>query len=132
MEQVKPVTISADVMWANLNERNKLSGKYQINLSNLSPKAADALEEQGINVREKADQGKFITCKSNNSIRVYDTDGEELHNVLIGNGSKAKAVIGHYDWTSPSGARGRSPSLMKLVITDLVQYSPEVELDEAL
>jgi hypothetical protein len=51
---------------------------------------------------------------------------------LIANNSKAKAVIGHYDWTSPSGAKGRSPSLMKLVVTDLIQYTPEVSMDDAL
>jgi hypothetical protein len=132
MEPVKPVTIQAEVMWANLQEKNKLSGKYQINLSNLSQKAQDALEERGINVRSKGDQGEFITCKSNKPIRAYDTDGVELTGVLIANGSKAKAVIGHYDWTSPSGASGRSPSLMKLVITDLIEFTPEVALDEAL
>lgn len=132
MQQVKPVTIAADAMWANLNERNKLSGKYQINLSKLSQQASDALEEMGITVRQKDDQGSFITCKSKNPIRVYDTDGEELTNVLIGNGSKVKAVVGHYDWKNPQGAQGRSASLMKLVVTDLVQYTPEVDMDEAL
>jgi len=132
MEQAKPVTIQADVMWANLVEENKLSGKYQVNLANLSSNAVDALEEMGINVRNKAEQGEFITCKSSKPIRAYDTDGTEIKGVLIANNSKAKAVIGHYDWTSPSGAKGRSPSLMKLVITDLIQYTPEVDMAEAL
>ena len=63
MEQAKPVTIQADVMWANLVEENKLSGKYQVNLANLSSGAVDALEEMGISVRNKAEQGEFITCK---------------------------------------------------------------------
>ena len=82
-------------------------------------------------------QGDFITAKSNNPIRAYDTDGNEIKGILIGNGSKAKAVIGYYDWKSPAGQAGRSPSLMKLVVTDLIAYNggaevTEVALDEAL
>jgi hypothetical protein len=67
--------------------------------------------------------GKYITCKSEKPIRVYDTDGDELAaGVQIGNGSKAKALVGSYDWTYKN-KKGVSPALRKLVITDLVEYA---------
>jgi hypothetical protein len=41
--------------------------------------------------------------------------------VPIGNGSQAIALVGFYDWNWKNKA-GRSASLNKFVITDLVQY----------
>lgn len=137
MTEAKPVTINADIMWASLNEPNRMSGKFQVDLTQLSKAAMEALEMMGLGVRNKEGQGDFITAKSNNPIRAYDTDGNEIKGILIGNGSKAKAVVGYYDWKSPAGQAGRSPSLMKLVVTDLIAYNggaevTEVALDEAL
>jgi hypothetical protein len=48
-------------------------------------------------------------------------DGDEITED-IGNGSKAKALVGSYDWTYKN-KKGVSPSLIKLVITDLVEYA---------
>jgi len=39
----------------------------------------------------------------------------------VGNGSKAICMIGSYAWTYKN-KKGVSPSLAKLVITDLVEY----------
>ena len=130
MSDVKPVTINADIMWASLNEPNRMSGKFQVDLTQLSKAAIEALEMMGLSVRSKEGQGDFITAKSNNPIRAYDTDGNEIKGILIGNGSKGKAVIGYYDWKSPAGQAGRSPSLMKLVVTDLIAYNGGAEVDE--
>lgn len=117
-----PIKLKAEVMWANLDIRNEMSGKYQVDLCNLSPAASQALRDQGIEVKNKDDKGDFITCKSNNAIRAYDTNGLELDGVSVGNGSKAIAVIGSYAW-SFRNKEGVSPSLKKLVITDLVSYT---------
>lgn len=137
MSEAKPVTIAADMMWSSLNEPNRMSGKYQVDLANLSKAATEALEMMGLNVRQKDGQGNFITAKSQHPIRIYDTDGDEIKGILVGNGSKAKAVVSYYDWKSPAGQAGRSPTLLKLVVTDLIPYGgnaevADVDLGEAL
>lgn len=137
MEEQVRVKIKADVYWAQLNKINEMSNKYQVNLCNLSDAAVEALEAIGVSVSigedKKADMGRFITCKSNNPIRAYDTDGDEISE-LIGNGSKAKAVVGSYEWKYKN-KKGTSPSLKKLVITNLVEYASDggsIDDEEAL
>lgn len=131
------IKIKADVYWAQLNKINEMSGKYQVNLCNLSDAAVEALEAMGLSVLvgedKKAEMGRYITCKSNNPIRAYDTDGDELSE-LVGNGSKAKAVVGAYEWKYKN-KKGMSASLKKLVITDLVEYASDgstIDDDEVL
>ena len=114
------VKIKADIMWAQMNKINDLSGKYQVNLCNLSDAAVEALEGMDIEVREKEGMGKYITCKSAKPMKAYDTDGDEITED-IGNGSKSKAIISSYEWKYKN-KKGVSPSLKKLVITELVEY----------
>lgn len=116
-----PVKIKADIMWAYMDQRNEMSGKYQVDLCNLSPAAAQALQDMGLEVKTKDDKGAFIVCKSNNVIRAFDSNGNPLEGIAVGNGSKAIAVVGAYEWTFRN-KEGVSPSLKKLVITDLVSY----------
>jgi len=116
-----PIKLKADVMWANLETRNEMSDKYQVDLCNLSPAASQALRDMGIDVKNKDDKGDFITCKSNNPIRAFDKNGNPMEGISVGNGSKAIAVIGSYAW-SFKNKEGVSPSLKKMVITDLVSY----------
>ena len=137
MEEQVRIKIKADVYWAQLNKINEMSNKYQVNLCNLSDAAVEALEAMGVSVSigedKKADMGRYITCKSNNPIRAYDTDGDEISE-LIGNGSKAKAVVGSYEWKYKN-KKGISPSLKKLVITNLVEYASDggsIDDEEAL
>jgi hypothetical protein len=118
------IKIKADILWAFTDKPNEMSGKYQIDLCNLSDRATKELEKLGIEVRSKEGQGHFITCKSNKPIRVYDDGGSILDGVVIGNGSKAVAAVSFYEW-SFKGKKGVSPALRKLVITDLVEYSPD-------
>lgn len=123
--------LKADIMWANLDRPNEMSGKYQVDLCNLSQAAVKALSSVGITPKQKEDKGFFITCKSTQPIRAYDMDGEVLEEKL-GNGSKAIAMIGTYSWTFKN-KEGVSPSLKKLVVEELVRYdSGEVveEFDE--
>jgi hypothetical protein len=132
MEAYKPVTLNTTLYWANLQNKNDMSGKYQVDMSLLSDAAIQALEERGLSVKTKDDdRGNFITVKSSNPIRAYNTHGDEI-SCLVGNGSKAKAVLGHYDWQF-QGKQGRSASCLKLVITDLNEYAPDGgEIDVAL
>jgi hypothetical protein len=131
-DEKKKVKIKCDIYWAQLNKMNDLSGAYQVNLCNLSDAAAEALEEMGLSVNQdsekKADMGKYITCKSKNKpMKAFDVDGDEITED-IGNGSKAKALVGTYNWTYKN-KKGLSPSLIKLVVTDLVEYTGAGNID---
>lgn len=128
----KRVKIKADVFWCQHTKVNDMSGKYQLNLCNLSDAAVDALEAMGISVQtgedKKAEMGRYITCKSQSVIKVFDTDGDLIEEA-IGNGSKAKALVGSYEW-SYKNKKGISPSLGKIVITDLVEFGTESSIDD--
>ena len=117
--------LKCDIYWAQLNRKNEMADAYTVDLCNLSDKAVAALEDMGISVQENAEkkpeQGKYITCKSQKPIKAFDTDGVDVVED-IGNGSKAICMVGSYAWTYKN-KKGVSPSLVKLVITDLVEYA---------
>ena len=117
--------IKATVNWAFLNRKNEMADAYTVDLCNLSDKAVAALEEMGISVQEnlekRPEHGKYITCKSQKPIKAFDTDNDEIVED-VGNGSKAICMIGSYAWTYKN-KKGVSPSLAKLVITDLVVFA---------
>ena len=117
--------LKATVNWAFLNRKNEMADAYTVDLCNLSDKAVAALEDMGISVQEnlekKPEQGKYITCKSQKPIKAFDTDGIEIIED-VGNGSKAVCMVGSYAWTYKN-KKGVSPSLAKLVITDLVAFA---------
>jgi hypothetical protein len=115
------VKIKADIMWAYLNKPNDMSGKFQVDLCNLSDKAAEALQDMGLEVKFKEGKGKYITCKSTRPIRAYDDGGSEVEEQL-GNGTKGVALVGTYSW-SYQKKKGISPALKRLVVTELVEYS---------
>jgi hypothetical protein len=130
--------VKGTAFWAQLDQINQYSGKYQVDISNLSAQAVEVLQERGINVKNKGDdRGFFVTCKSKFPIEAADTSGESLQGVKVGNGSGITAVISSYEWTSPQGRKGVSPNLKKLVVTDLKIYEKggdvgEVDLSAAL
>jgi len=133
----KPVKIKATVMWCLHNKPNDMSGKFQLDLCNLSDNAVQALEGLGLEVRKREDKpekGFYITCKSTVPMKVFDASGNDLNNVAIGNGSTATAVVGAYSWTFKN-KKGTSASLTKLVVDNLVAYdAPEAsaEAEEVL
>tara|TARA_R110000772_G_scaffold118703_1_gene224382 strand:- start:939 stop:1352 length:414 start_codon:yes stop_codon:yes gene_type:complete len=133
MENTQRVKIKADVMWAYMEKPNEMSGKYQVDLCNLSDAAVTALEEMGVTPRQKEEKGFFITCKSTNPIRAFDKDGDVIQGISIGNGSKSVALIGAYEWKFKN-KEGVSPSLKKLVIDELVAFEgvgdPETIMDD--
>jgi hypothetical protein len=133
-DEISYVRVNCDVFWAELTRVNKLSGKYQAILANLSDRACDELSAMGITIRSNADKpelGNYITVKSNREIKAWDEKtGDEITDKLIGNGSKATAKVTAYQWTF-QGKTGTSPSLQRLGITDLVEYSSNSEEDDA-
>jgi hypothetical protein len=118
---------NVDLYWAFLDEVNQLSGKYQVDLCNLSDAQVARLEEEGIKVRTKGDdRGYFVTCKSTKfPITAYDKNGNEVR-AKVANESKADVLIKPYPWKSPTGAKGVSAGIAKLVITDLKEYQKDV------
>lgn len=127
------VTFNAEVMWANLHVRNEMSGKYQVDLTQLSKAAVEKLEELGITVKHKDEVGFFITCKSDKyPIVAQLPDGTQLkEDIKVGNGSKARCTIEPYAWTFKN-KKGKSASLRKLVITDLKVFSPDSDDGEVV
>lgn len=118
------VKVKATIFWCQHNVINELSGKYQVILGNLSDAAVEALEALKIEVTEnpaKPEQGKHITCKSQNPIKITDTMSVDLADKKIGNGSECKAMISPYEWTFKN-KKGISPSLNACVITKLVEF----------
>ena len=129
MSTGKSIAIQADIFWACTQHPNPSADKeqYTVNLSNLSDKAAKALEEMGIAVRsdsvKRPDEGKYITCKSNYKIDAFNANGDTIPaDIKIANGSKANAIVSFYEWNY-RGKKGVSPSLKKLTITDLIEYN---------
>lgn len=117
------IAVNCELYWGFFDRVNDMSGKYQVDLTSLSDKAVSALEDLGIKVNNKGDErGNYITVKSSNPIKVFFDTNDEASPSMIGNGSSAKAAIGFYDWDF-RGKKGRSPSLKKLVVTDLVVYA---------
>lgn len=128
------IKIKAKLFWAQLNEPNEMSGKYQVDLCNLSFQAVKELKDAGINVNNRADdeygRGDYITCKSTYPIKAIDGDGVPIStDVRIGNGSEAIAVVDSYEWKF-KGKSGKSPSLTTLAVTDLVAYEAAGSIPE--
>jgi hypothetical protein len=143
------VMVKCDLFWPNLTHPNKLDsrGRYTVDLANLSDAAVTAMEDMGIPVNNKGDErGSYVTCKSINKYRAYRSDGSEWlikgrtprdeeddpeSGVIVGNGSKAKCLVGYYDWEYLK-KKGRSATLKRLVIDEVVEYQAEVEEMDAL
>lgn len=124
----KPIKIEAEVQWAFFTTKNEMSGKYQVDLTNLSTGAVEALQSAGLEPRQREDKpekGWFITAKSNYEIEPLTKSGEKITEA-VGNGSKAIAIIKPYEW-SWKNKKGVSPSLMKITITDLKVYNSDAE-----
>ena len=130
MANANIVPVAATVYWANLNKINEMSGKYQVDLGNLSEKAVNALEMLGVSVNNKGDdRGDFITVKSTYPIDPEFVNTDAVDSGMIGNGTKANVAISYYDWEF-RGKKGRSPSIKKMRITELAVYGKEE--DEAV
>ena len=132
--KMKPIKVAGEFQWANTARVNDMSGKYQIDVCNLSEAAVKAIEETGGAVRsreDKPEKGFFFTAKSNYEIPVVDTAGNEIKE-QIGNGSKGHIIIQPYPW-SFRGKNGIGLGASKVVVTTLVHYEDggeEVDTDD--
>jgi hypothetical protein len=125
--KLKDVTL----MWAQLDEVDSMSGKYQVELTNLTQEQVEAISGLGLEVRTKADKpekGFYITCKSVRPITAQDSTGGVLKQ-KVGNGSKANVLLSYYDWTFKN-KKGRSPSVAKMIVTDLKAFGGGDEAED--
>lgn len=116
------VKVNCDVYWVYHTKPADMSGKYEASLCNLSETAITNLEGMGLEVRfreDKPEQGSFIVCKSTLPITITDANTGEPITSIVGNGSRAIAVVGPYEWAF-KGKKGVSASLKSLKITELV------------
>lgn len=127
----KPFKVAGDLMWVNADKVNEMSGKYQMDVCNLSVAAIKAIEDVGckvVNKPDKPEKGFYITVKSNYPIPVVDGNGAQILD-KIGNGSKAIVVVQPYEW-SFKGKKGVSLGAAKVVIKELVTYRDTDALEE--
>jgi hypothetical protein len=123
--ETKPVVVACELHWPFLNKPNDMSGKYQVDIGKLSSKAVDALSAMSIQVRNKGDdRGNYVTVKSKNPIMPAFSGMDAVDSSLIGNGTKANAAIKPYGWDF-KGKTGISPSLAKLLITEVAVYDKD-------
>jgi hypothetical protein len=141
------INLKCQLYWPSLTSKNQLADKYTVDLALLSDEAVTALEDMGLKVNNKGDErGYYITCKSNNKYRAFHPDGEEVlikgrtplseddnpdMGVIVANGSEAKCLVGFYDWEYMK-KKGRSPTLRRMVISNVVEYTPDFDLEAAV
>lgn len=131
---VKPVKVSGELFWANwmaeFNTKfNEDNTKYECTLGMLSDKAAEALEELGIKIKNKDTMGKFIVGKSKFVFEPVDEEGNPVDIKKIGNGTKVVALVSSYRHKM-SAKFGAAPSIQKLIVTELKTYNPEGAVKE--
>ena len=130
----KPVRVAGELFWANwmaeFNTKfNEDNTKYECTLGMLSDKAASALEELGIKIKNKDTMGKYIVGKSKFVFEPVDEDGNPVDIKKIGNGTKVVALVSSYRHKM-SAKFGAAPSIQKLIVTELKTYNPEGALKE--
>ena len=134
------VKIKAVVSFPSLTRPDQLSGKYSVQLGNLSGPAAEKLEELGVSVKFKEDsynRGKFIECKSKFPIdnskfkTVVDSEGLPIDPNDVGPGSRVEALLKTYEW-SMGAKSGVGCRIIKLVVTELAQAEVVNDADDDL
>src|SRR5690606_9209420 len=127
----KDIRFTATLEWVFNNEVSKMSGKYQIDCTNLSPAAVAALKGLGLSPRVRADKpekGTFIVGKSNKPIAVHDQQGN-LITASIGNGSKAIITMGTY-LNKFKNDGSVLPAIRKVVVTELVEFDAVEDVED--
>ena len=116
------IKIQAVAYWFSFLEKNEMSDKYQVDVSQLSEEQVDRLEGMGISVKNKGDdRGYFVTAKSSKyAPHVEDVDGFKMTDA-VGNGSKCTFIVKPYDYNF-KGKTGVSLGLSKARVNDLVRY----------
>lgn len=132
------VKVAATVAFPSLTRPDQMSGKYSIQLANLSDAAAEKLEELGMNVKFKDDsygRGRFIECKSKFPIdnskypTVVDDQGLAMDPEAVGPGSKVEALLKTYSWKM-GGRSGVGAYVTKLLVKEVAEAQGLSEADD--
>lgn len=122
---------NVSIFWSKHNRVDDYSGKYQMDVV-VNDAQAERLGELGVSIKNKGDdRGNFITVKSKFPIPVVDTNGNDLSEESIGNGTKAVLTILAKPWKF-AGKQGVSTYPKFVQITDLVAYAGGSSVDEEL
>lgn len=134
MSDLKPVKISGELFWSKyMAEFNKAfnedNDRYECTIGNISDDDAAKLTGLGIKVKNKESQGNFIVAKSKFLFNPTDDSMKEVDVKALGNGSKCVAIITAYTHRM-SAKHGNSPTIKKLMVTEVVTYTPPVTVEE--
>jgi hypothetical protein len=115
--------LEGQAFWAHVNETNGLSGKYQLDISQLENEAVEKCLEVGFNVANKGDdRGNYVTVKSSYPPRLVDAKKNPLAaGTMIGNGSVVKVIVNSYDYNF-KGKKGVGAGFKAVQVIDLVNY----------
>ncbi len=139
--------VTGIAQWASLSKPNDMSGKFQIDVCNLSDEGVAQLEKQGVtnvHLETKRDddyepRGHYITMRSNavskagdnlDPPKVVDAKKQPLpRGVLVGNGSLVKVVYDPFEWTFKQKT-GVSAGLRIVQVIELVKFEGGSGLDD--
>lgn len=117
-------TVTGLSYYASVRSVNKLSNKYQMDLS-IGTETKKELQGKGIKIKNKGDErGDFVTLVSQKyAPKVLDSQLNTTEDsLLIGNGSTVTVQTSVFDWVGPTGTKGKSLNLGTVQIIDLVPY----------
>lgn len=140
MSDLKSIRISGELFYPRdltvpNTTFNEDETRMQCTVGKLSQKAVEALEGMGVRVKNKEDvKENFIVSKSNYVFEPVDSEGVKVDPTGIGKGTKVQAVVSAFDHKM-SKKFGKGVRIHKLIVTELVPYSPSMsdgEDEEAL
>jgi hypothetical protein len=125
---LKPVKINGELFWskwmAEFNTAfNTDNDRYECTIGNISDDDAAKLTGLGIKVKHKDAMGNFIVAKSKYLFNPTDDSMKEVDVKALGNGSKCVAVLTAYTHRM-SAKHGNAPTIKKLMVTEVVTYTP--------
>lgn len=135
------VTINGELFWSKwmkafntaFADDNK---RYECTVGNISDADCEKLKTLGIKIKHKDSMGNFIVGKTLDYkyYNLVDKDNNPVDSDTIGNGTKVIVTLSSYE-TKMTKMHGMSPSINRIVVTDLLTYNPapaEAELDDVL
>ena len=133
MSDLKTIKVAGEIFYAQDMTKfnttfNPDNDRYICTLGQLSDKAVEALSEIGVKVKSHDTKGKHITAKSKYIFEPVDEQGNKVDPTKIGNGTKVVAILSSYTHKM-SKMYGNSPSIKKLIVTELKEYTPEVKAE---
>ena len=148
MAKFPSVAIKATIAWPFLHKKSEMSGKYEVNLCNLTVAQAKKLVALGIpkaRIRQEDkkklaereaegktvfDKGRYLVVKSGERyFTVSDNDKNVLpEDTVVGNGSVATVTVKAIPYQAYGG--GVMAGLGDIIIHEMVEYQAPEEVEE--